>query len=56
MIIIIIIIIYNYGLHKKLISIIIKLIKGYFPEVRIIKLRKGYFPEVEFNNYDINFS
>ena len=40
---------YNYGLHEKLISIIIKLRKGYFPEVRIsiiIKLRKGYFPEV----------
>ena len=28
------IIIYNYGLHEKLISIIIKLRKGYFPEVR----------------------
>ena len=27
-------IIYNYGLHEKLISIIIKLRKGYFPEVR----------------------
>ena len=27
------IIIYNYGLHEKLISIIIKLRKGYFPEV-----------------------
>ena len=26
--------IYNYGLHEKLISIIIKLRKGYFPEVR----------------------
>jgi hypothetical protein len=26
-------IIYNYGLHEKLISIIIKLRKGYFPEV-----------------------
>ena len=29
-----IIIIYNYGLHEKLISIIIKLKKGYYPEVR----------------------
>jgi len=30
------IILYNYGLHEKLISIIIiKLRKGYFPEVRI---------------------
>jgi hypothetical protein len=28
------IIIYNYGLHEKLISIIIKSRKGYFPEVR----------------------
>ena len=27
-------ILYNYGLHEKLISIIIKLRKGYFPEVR----------------------
>ena len=27
-------IICNYGLHEKLISIIIKLRKGYFPEVR----------------------
>jgi hypothetical protein len=25
---------YNYGFHEKLISIIIKLRKGYFPEVR----------------------
>jgi len=32
--IIVIIIIYNYGLHEKLISIIIKLRKVYFPEVR----------------------
>ena len=31
---IIIIIIYNYGLHEKLITLIIKLRKGYFPEVR----------------------
>jgi hypothetical protein len=28
------IIIYNYGLDEKVISIIIKLRKGYFPEVR----------------------
>ena len=27
-------VIYNYGLHEKLISIIITLRKGYFPEVR----------------------
>ena len=33
-IIIIIIIIYIYGLHEKSISIIIKLRKGYSPEVR----------------------
>jgi hypothetical protein len=31
--IIVMIIIYNYGLHEKLISIIIKLRKVYFPEV-----------------------
>ena len=27
-------ILYNYGLHENLISIIIKLRKGYFPEIR----------------------
>jgi hypothetical protein len=29
-------IIYNYVLHEKLISIIIKLRKGYFPEVQVV--------------------
>ena len=38
-------IIYNYGLHEKLISIIIKLREGYFPDVR------GKITLSRFNNY-----
>ena len=42
---VLIVIIYNYGLHDKLISIVIKLRKGYFPEIR----RKITLSQ--FNNY-----
>ena len=48
MIIIIIIIIYNYGLHEKLISIIIKLRKGYFPQG---PKYRGKITLSRFNNY-----
>jgi hypothetical protein len=41
-------IIYNYGLHEKLISIIIKLRKGYFPEVH---RTSGKITLSRFNNY-----
>ena len=46
---IIIIIIYNYGLHEKLISIIIKLRKGYFPKVG--PKDQGKVTLSRFNNY-----
>ena len=52
-------ILYNYGLHEKLISIIIKLRKGYFPEVFGRRPREnnpsdedlGKITLSQFNNY-----
>ena len=44
-----IIIIHSYDLHEKLISIIIKLRKGYFPEVGMTKVK---ITLSRFNNYE----